>query len=476
MTAGLLKEGQVFAQRYRIVRCLASGGMGTVYEARHAETERRVALKVMLPHIVLSEDMRARFKLEARVTANIGSEFIVDVLDAGVDDETELPFLVMEFLVGQDLGELLEQSGPIAPTDALTYLQQVALALAKTHAQLIVHRDLKPENLFLTFRDDGSPRIKIFDFGISKVVVESATHRNETLNLGTPSYMAPEQFAGSVSPATDIYALGMIAYALMVGVPYWHHESQIGQNVFVFARKVMNGPTEQPTLRAERHGVALPPGFDAWFKKCAAADPKDRFGSALEAVGSLSEVFAISLPKPGPGCASLRPPPLAASGSRKTASEPKARAAATADVGPIHTPVSNEQLSTEDQGESRARVGVARGSSMKALVIAASVLVVGGAGAAIVLGSGVLTTSADPEKVQEAVPAVRSASASAAALASVPPLRSSAAVVVLDDDPSQPSQVPAPPRPPPRATAAGTKNKIEPAAPKPTHSSVYSRY
>jgi serine/threonine-protein kinase len=167
-----LVEGSVFSDRYRIVRCIAAGGMGAVYEVTHIETDRRRALKVMHPHFLQSEELRDRFRQEARVAAHVESEFIVDVFDAGVDAATQMPFLVMELLRGEEIGKLLQRNGRFSPIEVVTYLHQAALALDKTHRAMIVHRDLKPENLFLTYREDGAPRVKVLDFGIAKVVAE----------------------------------------------------------------------------------------------------------------------------------------------------------------------------------------------------------------------------------------------------------------------------------------------------------------
>src|SRR4051812_45324189 len=149
-----LQNGTIFAGRYRVIRCIAAGGMGAVYEVLHLETERRRALKVMLPQMLQSAELRDRFKREAKVAAKVDSEFIVDVFDAGIDDMTQMPFLVMELLKGEELGKRLERQGRFSIDEVVTYLQQTALALDKTHKASIVHRDLKPENLFLTQRED----------------------------------------------------------------------------------------------------------------------------------------------------------------------------------------------------------------------------------------------------------------------------------------------------------------------------------
>ena len=287
-----LEEGTVFAGRYRIVRCLAAGGMGAVYEVVHLETDRRRALKVMHPHLFQSEEMRERFKREARIAAQVDSEYIVDVSDAGVDEATKTPFLIMELLRGEELGDRLKRMGRLPPSEVVTYMQQTAWALDRTHAASIVHRDLKPENLFLTTREDGSPRIKILDFGVAKLVAEGATAAGATRSLGTPLYMAPEQFrAGTkLTAMADIHALTLMTYTLLVGEAYWAEEARCAGDVIAFAMVVVNGPKESAVNRAARRGVTLPPGFDAWFAKGTAVNPVDRFPTATDTVRALRAV------------------------------------------------------------------------------------------------------------------------------------------------------------------------------------------
>jgi serine/threonine-protein kinase len=291
-----LAEGAVFAGRYRIHRCIAEGGMGAVYEVLHLETDRRRALKVMLPQILHSKELRERFKREARVAAQVDSEFIVDVFDAGLDEASTMPFLVMELLKGEELGARLSRLGRFGAHDAVTYLHQTALALDKTHRANIVHRDLKPENLFLTHREDGSPRIKVLDFGIAKLVAEGNTQANATQSLGTPLYMAPEQFntGTKVSPSTDIYALGMISYTFLVGRHYWFEETRDEGNVFAFAVTAMQGPKESASARARRFNVTLPPAYDEWFRRVTHVDPKQRFTIASAAIVELGEVLGVA--------------------------------------------------------------------------------------------------------------------------------------------------------------------------------------
>jgi eukaryotic-like serine/threonine-protein kinase len=298
MAAFPLEAGEVFADRYRIVRVVASGGMGAVYEAVHTVTERRCALKVMLAHTVQREKLRERFMLESKLAAQIGSEYIVDILDAGVDEKTKSPYLVMELLEGEDLAQRLVRLGRFSPLETVTYLWHAALALDRTHRSSIVHRDLKASNLFLTHREDGSPLVKVLDFGVAKVMPMESGNEGHTQTVGTPIYMAPEQFraGGRVSPATDIYALGMLAYTMLVGSHYWAEEHQSCENPFAFASVAVKGPKDPATVRAHREGVQLPAAFDEWFARATSRVPGERFASATEAVEELAVVLAVSMP------------------------------------------------------------------------------------------------------------------------------------------------------------------------------------
>ena len=187
----VLQRDVIFAGRYRVLRRLASGGMGAIYQVVHTETDRQHALKVLLPSLVDRDEARERFKKEARITANIKSESIVHVFDAGVDLDTGMPFIVMELLDGEDLDAKLKRDGAMDPALAVDLLAQIARALDQTHAAQIVHRDIKPENIFLTPGDDGCLKAKLLDFGVAKMVVEGASAQAGTTSFGTPLYMGP---------------------------------------------------------------------------------------------------------------------------------------------------------------------------------------------------------------------------------------------------------------------------------------------
>jgi serine/threonine-protein kinase len=300
LEAGLssdLTPGSIFAERYRVERRIASGGMGAVYEVVHLETNRRRALKVLHANLMQSDDLRNRFRQESRVAAEIESDHIVEVFDAGIDASTEMPFLVMELLRGEDVRQRIKRSGPIAAEETVRILFEAALALDKTHQARVVHRDLKPDNLFLSERDHGPPRVKVLDFGIAKLVAEGSMNGQTKESLGTPLYMAPEQFmmSANISAATDIFALGLIAYTMLVGKPYWLEETMRAGAALAFALHACKGPQESAVKRAVFYGITLPPAFDEWFFRVTNLKTENRPQVATTAILELAQALGVSM-------------------------------------------------------------------------------------------------------------------------------------------------------------------------------------
>ncbi|MEZ4314973.1 MAG: serine/threonine-protein kinase [Polyangiaceae bacterium] len=221
----IAKPGDIVAGKYLVDRVLGVGGMGAVVAATHTQLDQRVAIKFLLPQMLGSREVVERFQREARAAAKIRSEHVVRVSDVGTLDGG-VPFIVMEFLEGKDLGELLQRRGPLPVPLAVDYVLEACEALAEAHAAGIVHRDLKPSNLFLARRADETDIVKVLDFGISKQITPEALQSSPSLTrttdvFGSPTYMSPEQLKASrdVDTRADLWALGVILFELISGAP-----------------------------------------------------------------------------------------------------------------------------------------------------------------------------------------------------------------------------------------------------------------
>ena len=275
-----LREGETVAGKYVIGRLLGLGGMGAVYEARDLRLDRRVALKVLLPRLVTSKTAAGRFKREAKAATRITSEHVVKVLE--IDDlQDGTPFLVMEYLEGKDLRALLHESGPLPPRQAVDYLLQALQAVAEGHMGQIIHRDLKPSNLFLSERADGTPLIKVLDFGIAKTLqAESpgdlALTSSEDIQLGSPTYMPPEQFQNprDVDARADIWALGVTLYELITGRVPFH-----GHTYAELISQVLSGEPE--SIDSVPSASTMPDGLQAIISQCLAKNRDLRFENAV---------------------------------------------------------------------------------------------------------------------------------------------------------------------------------------------------
>jgi eukaryotic-like serine/threonine-protein kinase len=283
--------GDVLAGKYRVERVLGIGGMGVVVAATHLQLGRPVALKLMLPDTAASSETAARFIQEARAAAEVQSEHVVRVLDVGALDDGS-PFMVMEFLRGNDFARLLRTHGPLPIVDVAGYILQACEAVAEAHALGIVHRDLKPANLFLTTRADGSPLVKVLDFGISKLTRSGSRDGSAGLSLtksqttmGTPLYMSPEQLRStrSVGPGTDIWALGCILYELLAGRPAFFATSAEALGALI-----ATGPA--PRIRDVRPEV--PAALEDVILRCLEKDPGERLAS----IGELARMIGPFAP------------------------------------------------------------------------------------------------------------------------------------------------------------------------------------
>jgi serine/threonine protein kinase len=288
-----LQAGTLFAKDYRVVRKLSEGGMGAVYVVEQASTGRERALKLMHPELTADESLRAKFVQEARIGARVKSDHVVEVLAAGVDEATGVPYLVMELLEGEGLDARLARQ-VVSRDEAFAILEQVCHAVAAAHASGIVHRDLKPENIFLRRAKsaDGAASVKVLDFGIAKVIEEARTTSN-TGALGSPYWMAPEQTErrAAIAPATDVWALGLVAFNVFAGKPFWKSANDGVSSLTAFMRELVLEPIPPASARAAELGAAerMPPQFDAWFARCVTREPSARFQNAGDAWQALAQ-------------------------------------------------------------------------------------------------------------------------------------------------------------------------------------------
>lgn len=276
-----VSPGDILLGKYRVERVIGAGGMGVVVQARHLDLDEHVAIKFLLPGVAPTGELAARFVREARSAVKIKSEHVARVIDVGCL-ETGAPYMVMEYLEGQDLSAVVRQ-GQLPVEDAVDYVIQACEAMAEAHSAGIVHRDLKPANLFVCRRADGSDLIKVLDFGISKVQAPDAVSGSLTKTsamMGSPYYMSPEQArsAREVDLRADIWSLGTILYELLAGCPPF-----LGETLAEVVTKIVaDPPPPMDTFRGD-----VPEGLERVLLHCLEKSKDDRYQSVGELVGAL---------------------------------------------------------------------------------------------------------------------------------------------------------------------------------------------
>jgi eukaryotic-like serine/threonine-protein kinase len=289
-----LLPGLEVTTNVRLLRPLSTGGMGAVWIADHLGLKTRVVVKFMLSELGASESARLRFSREAAAAAQVKSPHVVQMLDHGVSVEG-VPFIVMEYLEGKDLGAVLTERGALDPADVVSIVGQVAKALSKVHAAGLLHRDIKPDNIFVV---DGEEElfVKLLDFGVAKnsALDGSGPLDGETKTgqvVGTPFYMSPEQVTAqkTIDLRSDLWALGVVAFEALTGKRPFD-----GPSFGALAVKIVAGTIPRPSdARPD-----LPRSVDDWFAKACAREPSARFGSARELADGLRGAFegVVSLP------------------------------------------------------------------------------------------------------------------------------------------------------------------------------------
>jgi eukaryotic-like serine/threonine-protein kinase len=322
----VLRVGDVIEGKYRVERVLGQGGMGVVVAARHLGLDELFAIKLLLPQVLGDATAVERFMREARAAARLKSDHVVRVNDVGRLPDGA-PFLVMELLQGQDLSQLVAERGALAPAHAIQYVLQACDAVAEAHGNGVVHRDLKPANLFLTHRLNGTPCIKVLDFGISKQMDPTSPAMTKTSAvMGTPYYMSPEQMRSSkiADARTDIWAFGVILYELTTAsVPYE------GESVTEVVAKVLS---EEPMPPSRRANIPLP--LEQVILSCLVRDPNRRYQTVKALAQALSTLAA------DPAIQAWPPPPRATQprGPSVPPTSPEPLPGSTAPSGPVTAP------------------------------------------------------------------------------------------------------------------------------------------
>jgi serine/threonine-protein kinase len=257
--------------------------MGSVYEAEHAGTGRRVAIKVISTgDFTKDAQLVGRFQREAKAAGKIDTEHICQVLDTGTDPKSGLPYMVMEFMTGEDVSQLFARVGVVSTELALKIVGQACLGLGKAHAAHVIHRDIKPANLFLAKRDGGEVLVKVLDFGIAKVKMEHASDAGDAgltrtgTMLGSPLYMSPEQARGSksIDHRADIWSLGVVLYQALSGRTPYHHIDALGELIIAIC--------SEPPRPVQDFAPWVPKEVAAIVHKALRADPNERYQTANE--------------------------------------------------------------------------------------------------------------------------------------------------------------------------------------------------
>jgi serine/threonine protein kinase/Tfp pilus assembly protein PilF len=285
--------GTVLSDRYKVLSVAGKGGMGTVYKGTHMLMDRTVAIKMLHAHLISDAHALQRFQQEAKASCALTHPNIISVFDFGIAPEGQ-PYLVMEYLKGHSLAEILEREKTLRPARALHIFIQTCDALTHAHANGVVHRDLKPSNIVLTFSGEDKNFVKIVDFGIAKLLPSAGRESMQLTQtgevFGSPLYMSPEQcMAQKLDNRADIYSLGCVIYETLTGVP-----PLVGKHSVDTIQKHVN---EMPRpLRYANPDISVPDGMEPVLFKALAKDPNQRYQSMQELKEDLEKVRSGSQP------------------------------------------------------------------------------------------------------------------------------------------------------------------------------------
>jgi serine/threonine protein kinase len=470
---GAPKKGDILLGKYRIEEILGQGGMGIVVAAQHLELGDRVAIKLLLDDMSDMPENQERFLHEARAARRIKSEHVTRVTDVGRLETGEL-YIVMEYLEGMNLGEVRRKCGPLEVEVAVDYVLQALEALAEAHLHRIIHRDLKPANLFLTTHADGTPLVKVLDFGISKVLSAPAQNGEVLITrsgmlMGSPNYMAPEQIASSrsVDARVDIWAIGVVLYSLITGKLPFGGSSP----VHTFALILESAPPPPSEVRPD-----VPPELDAVILRCLEKSPDARFLSVAALAAALgpfapprarTSVDRIARVLGVPVVHSSSEPPQRASRSSLSAPPPPPNDVPTVPLLEMHAPQRSQPTLVTGTGMSRTIERV------KSAAQATGALAFVGAGCAAALGMivffSVISKPADAEPSTPLASATLTPASSPAPTPMPPPILTSPSLPVSDASGAIPGEAPSTSPPSSQTVTPSSQSaaRSTPKAPKP---------
>ena len=402
--------GTVLEGAYRITRLIGEGGMGAVFEAVQLRLNKRVAVKVMASHLAADREALARFHREAEITSRLGHPHLVAVVDFGQAESGE-PYLVMEYLEGEDLQHRLRHVGRLPIETVARVVRQVASALSAAHGQGIVHRDLKPANIFLQQIPGEPDFVKVLDFGISKMMASQTRLTNQRATLGTPIYMSPEQATGQVDKVdhhVDQWALACIAWEMLLGRPPF-----VAEDVTALLFQIIKMDPHPLTPRVP----GLPPAVEQELRRALCKRPEERFAS-IRKFSHAFQAAASGRPADLTPTPMLLFPPSPASATEAQVSQsaafPTGQASGDGSEPAVGSPLTNT--------ESIRRRPWRRVRPIHAMVAAAGVL--------LLIGAFLLFRSSPPPK-----PAAKNSSA---------PVVSPVIVIPIQPPPAPPAATPEP--------------------------------
>lgn len=379
--------GTILDGRYRIVRRVAEGGMGVVYEAEQAALHRKVAIKVLHAYLANDPEIETRFRREAMAITAVAHANVVEVYDLGVMTDGR-HYLVLEFLEGRDLASALRDDGPMSVGAVARVLSAVAAGVFAAHEKEIIHRDLKPENVFLLDETPHHERVKVVDFGVARFAnahgVDSKTRTGTT--VGTPYYMSPEQAQGrkDIDPRADVYALGVMGFRMLTG----HHPFDDDSYPMLIVKICTEPPPNISVWRSD-----VPDGLAYLLNAMMAKLPPARPTSMRDVVAALAPFQSLDMRPRMTGA----PPPARelpslfdTSAKQSTALE---RTQLATPAGNVGTPRPREDMSDEDKEMAKSLVEPKGNPMLRWIAL--------GMGVITLAGFGVMLANRDPEVAPE---------------------------------------------------------------------------